>query len=297
MMQALHGSLVALVTPMNSNGDIDFNSLEKLIEWHIANDTNGIVSVGTTGESATLTVDEHLKVIEHTIKCVNGRIPVIAGSGSNSTAQAIETTTESQRIGADFSLLVTPYYNRPNQKGLIEHYIKIADECNIKQILYNVPSRTGCDILPETLEVLSKHQNIIGIKEAVNNQKRINELVKISKQSQEDFLIFSGDDESFFNLITSGGHGVISVAANVIPKSISDICKLIIEEKIEEANEINKKYQNLYDLLFIESNPIPVKWILFKMGFIQNSLRLPLVNLDKKFEENIMSEMIKLKLL
>ena len=297
MMQALHGSLVALVTPMNSKGDIDFNSLEKVIEWHIANDTNGIVSVGTTGESATLTVDEHLKVIEHTVKCVNGRIPVIAGSGSNSTAQAIETTTESHRIGADFSLLVTPYYNRPNQKGLIEHYIKIADECNINQILYNVPSRTGCDILPETVEVLSKHQNIIGIKEAVNNQKRINELVKISKQSQEDFLIFSGDDESFFNLITSGGHGVISVAANVIPKSISDICKLIIEEKIEEANEINKKYQNLYDLLFIESNPIPVKWILFKMGFIQNSLRLPLVNLDKKFEENIMSEMIKLKLL
>ena len=297
MMQALHGSLVALVTPMNSKGDIDFNSLEKLIEWHIANDTDGIVSVGTTGESATLTVDEHLKVIEHTVKCVNGRIPVIAGSGSNSTAQAIETTTESHRIGADFSLLVTPYYNRPNQKGLIEHYIKIADECNINQILYNVPSRTGCDILPETVEVLSKHQNIIGIKEAVNNQKRINELVKISKQSREDFLIFSGDDESFFNLITSGGHGVISVAANVIPKSISDICKLIIEEKIEEANEINKKYQNLYDLLFIESNPIPVKWILFKMGFIQNSLRLPLVNLDKKFEENIMSEMIKLKLL
>ena len=297
MMQALHGSLVALVTPMNSKGDIDFNSLEKLIEWHIANDTDGIVSVGTTGESATLTVDEHLKVIEHTVKCVNGRIPVIAGSGSNSTAQAIETTTESHRIGADFSLLVTPYYNRPNQKGLIEHYIKIADECNINQILYNVPSRTGCDILPETVEVLSKHQNIIGIKEAVNNQKRINELVKISKQSREDFLIFSGDDESFFNLITSGGHGVISVAANVIPKSISDICKLIIEEKIEEANEINKKYQNLYDLLFIESNPIPVKWILFKMGFIQNSLRLPLVNLDKKFEENIISEMIKLKLL
>ena len=297
MMQALHGSLVALVTPMNSKGDIDFNSLEKLIEWHIANDTNGIVSVGTTGESATLTVDEHLKVIEHTVKCVNGRIPVIAGSGSNSTAQAIETTTESHRIGADFSLLVTPYYNRPNQKGLIEHYIKIADECNINQILYNVPSRTGCDILPETVEVLSKHQNIIGIKEAVNNQKRINELVKISKQSREDFLIFSGDDESFFNLITSGGHGVISVAANVIPKSISDICKLVIEEKIEEANDINKKYRNLYDLLFIESNPIPVKWILFKMGFIQNSLRLPLVNLDKKFEENIMSEMIKLKLL
>ena len=297
MMQALNGSLVALITPMNLKGEVDFDSLEKLIEWHIANDTNGIVSVGTTGESATLKVDEHLKVIEHTVKCVNGRIPVIAGSGSNSTTQAIETTTESQRIGADFSLLVTPYYNRPNQKGLIEHYVKIADTCNIKQILYNVPSRTACDILPETVKVLSNHQNIIGIKEAVNNQKRINELVKISKESQEDFLIFSGDDESFFNLISSGGHGVISVAANVIPKSISNICKLIMEERIEEANELNKKYQILYDLLFVESNPIPVKWMLSKMGFIKNSLRLPLINLDKKFEENIMSEMIKLKLL
>ena len=297
MMQALNGSLVALITPMNLKGEVDFDSLENLIEWHIANDTNGIVSVGTTGESATLKIDEHLKVIEHTVKCVNGRIPVIAGSGSNSTTQAIETTTESQRIGADFSLLVTPYYNRPNQKGLIEHYVKIADTCNIKQILYNVPSRTACDILPETVKVLSNHQNIIGIKEAVNNQKRINELVKISKESQEDFLIFSGDDESFFNLISSGGHGVISVAANVIPKSISNICKLIMEERIEEANELNKKYQILYDLLFVESNPIPVKWMLSKMGFIKNSLRLPLINLDKKFEENIMSEMIKLKLL
>ena len=297
MMQALNGSLVALITPMNLKGEVDFDSLEKLIEWHIANDTNGIVSVGTTGESATLKIDEHLKVIEHTVKCVNGRIPVIAGSGSNSTTQAIETTTESQRIGADFSLLVTPYYNRPNQKGLIEHYLKIADTCNIKQILYNVPSRTACDILPETVKILSNHQNIIGIKEAVNNQKRINELIKISKESQEDFLIFSGDDESFFNLISSGGHGVISVAANVIPKSISNICKLIMEERIEEANELNKKYQILYDLLFVESNPIPVKWMLSKMGFIKNSLRLPLINLDKKFEENIMSEMIKLKLL
>ena len=297
MMQALHGSLVALVTPMDLEGQVDFDSLEKLIEWHIANDTNGIVSVGTTGESATLTVDEHLKVIEHTVKCVKGRIPVIAGSGSNSTAQAIETTIESQKLGADFSLLVTPYYNRPNQKGLIEHYIKIAESCNIKQILYNVPSRTACDILPETVKILSKHENIIGIKEALNNQERINELLKISKESKEDFLIFSGDDESFFNLITSGGHGVISVAANVIPKSISDICNLIMVERIKEATELNKKNQTLYDLLFVESNPIPVKWILFKMGFIKNSIRLPLVNLDKKFEENIMSEMVKLKLL
>ena len=201
MMQALSGSLVALVTPMNISGDVDFNSLENLIEWHIINGTHGIVSVGTTGESATLKIDEHLRVIEHTVKCVNGRIPVIAGSGSNSTAQAIETTTESKRIGADFSLLVTPYYNRPSQKGLLEHYLKIADSCDIKQILYNVPSRTACDILPETVKILSKHQNIIGIKEALDNKERVNELIKISEECSEEFLIFSGDDASFLNLL------------------------------------------------------------------------------------------------
>ena len=192
MMQALSGSLVALVTPMNLRGEVDFNSLERLIEWHIVNGTHGIVSVGTTGESATLKVDEHLRVIEHTVKCVNGRIPVIAGSGSNSTAQAIETTTESKRIGADFSLLVTPYYNRPSQKGLIEHFVKIADSCDIKQILYNVPSRTACDMLHQTVKTLSKHPNIIGIKEAVDNQERIDELIKISNECPEEFSIFSG---------------------------------------------------------------------------------------------------------
>ena len=296
MMQALSGSLVALVTPMNLRGEVDFNSLERLIEWHIVNGTHGIVSVGTTGESATLKVDEHLRVIEHTVKCVNGRIPVIAGSGSNSTAQAIETTIESKRIGADFSLLVTPYYNRPSQKGLIEHFVKIADSCDIKQILYNVPSRTACDMLPQTVKTLSKHQNIIGIKEAVDNQERIDELIKISNECPEEFLIFSGDDGSFLNLLASGGHGVISVAANVIPNIISKICNEY-KDNLKHAREINSKYQNLYDFMFIESNPSPVKWMLYKMNLIENSIRLPLLELDEKYHKNIASEMLKLKIL
>tara|TARA_Y100000741_G_scaffold98297_1_gene72987 strand:- start:6524 stop:7414 length:891 start_codon:yes stop_codon:yes gene_type:complete len=296
MMQALSGSLVALVTPMNLSGDVDFNSLENLIEWHIINGTHGIVSVGTTGESATLKIDEHLRVIEHTVKCVNGRIPVIAGSGSNSTAQAIETTTESKRIGADFSLLVTPYYNRPSQNGLLEHYLKIADSCDIKQILYNVPSRTACDILPETVKILSKHQNIIGIKEALDNKERVNELIKISEECSEEFLIFSGDDASFLNLLSSGGHGVISVAANIIPNIISEICNEY-KDNLEHAKDINERYQKFYDLLFIESNPSPVKWMLYKMNLIENSIRLPLLELDEKYHKNILSEMLKLKIL
>lgn len=295
-MQALSGSLVALVTPMNLSGDVDFNSLENLIEWHIINGTHGIVSVGTTGESATLKIDEHLRVIEHTVKCVNGRIPVIAGSGSNSTAQAIETTTESKRIGADFSLLVTPYYNRPSQNGLLEHYLKIADSCDIKQILYNVPSRTACDILPETVKILSKHQNIIGIKEALDNKERVNELIKISEECSEEFLIFSGDDASFLNLLSSGGHGVISVAANIIPNIISEICNEY-KDNLEHAKDINERYQKFYDLLFIESNPSPVKWMLYKMNLIENSIRLPLLELDEKYHKNILSEMLKLKIL
>tara|TARA_B100001250_G_scaffold394033_1_gene397424 strand:- start:1357 stop:2247 length:891 start_codon:yes stop_codon:yes gene_type:complete len=296
MMQALGGSLVALVTPMNLMGEIDFSSLESLIEWHITNGTHGIVSVGTTGESATLKIDEHLKVIEYTVKCVNGRVPVIAGSGSNSTAQAMETTIESHRIGADFSLLVTPYYNRPTQKGLLEHYLKIADACDIKQILYNVPSRTACDLLPGTVKVLSQHENIIGIKEAVDNQERINELIKISDECLKEFLVFSGDDASFLNLLAAGGHGVISVAANIIPNIISKICNEY-KDNFEYAKETNERYQNLYDLLFIESNPSPVKWMLYKMNLIENSIRLPLLELDEKYHQNIISEMLKLKIL
>ena len=295
MMQVLSGSIVALVTPMDENGLVDFNALKKLVDWHVKEGTNGIVAVGTTGESATLEIEEHLEVVKSVVEYADGRIPIIAGSGSNSTAQAIKTTSESYKIGADYSLLVTPYYNKPSQKGLIEHYLKIADSCDIKQILYNVPSRTSCDLSPDTVEILSRHENIIGIKEAVNNKERMKKLKKISELNK-DFLVFSGDDETFLDLLSLGGDGVISVAANVIPKGISEICKHYANNE-NYAVELNKKYKYLYELLFIESNPIPVKWMMYKMGLIKNSIRLPLIELDQKYQENIINEMLKLELL
>ena len=296
MMQALKGSLVALVTPMEEGGEVDYESLEKLIDWHINQGTNGIVSVGTTGESATLDVNEHLEVIKHTVEYVNSRVPVIAGTGANSTSEAIELTQESKKNGADFALIVTPYYNKPTQKGLISHYTKLANEVDIPQILYNVPSRTACDILPETVEILSTHNNIVGIKEAVDSKERIDDLITISSNNQ-NFQLFSGDDPSFIKMIQKGGDGVISVAANVVPSKISEICKLIEENKHDEATFIDNTLSNLYDLLFIESNPIPVKWMLFKMNLIKNSIRLPLEELDEIYQEDIINEMLKLKLI
>jgi 4-hydroxy-tetrahydrodipicolinate synthase len=296
MMQALKGSLVALVTPMIPNGDVDYVALENLIDWHIEKGTNGIVSVGTTGESATVNIKEHLEVINHTVKYVNSRIPVIAGTGANSTSEAIELTMESKQIGADFSLLVTPYYNKPNQNGLIQHYTKVANEVDLPQILYNVPSRTACDLKPSSVKILSEHKNIIGIKEAVGDPKRIDDLIQISSNN-EDFLLYSGDDPSFLSMLKKGGDGVISVAANVVPEYISDICSSAFEEKFDIAEELDNKLSTLYELLFIESNPIPVKWMLYKMGLIQKSIRLPLIDLDKKYHENILSEMLKLNLL
>lgn len=297
MMQPINGSFVALVTPMHKQGEIDFDSLKKLVEWQVQEGSDGIVSVGTTGESATLSVKEHLEVVAKTVEYANGRLLVIAGTGSNSTSQAIETTVESKNVGADACLLVTPYYNKPSQNGLIQHYTKIAESVDIPQILYNVPTRTSCDILPETVEVLSQHKNIVGIKESVSDENRMNDLIKISKSTNDSFSILSGDDPTFAKLMELGGHGVISVAANVIPKSISEICSLMPQKSLEEAFELNECNKRLYDLLFVESNPVPVKWMLSKMEMIQNYLRLPLVQLDEKFHQNIHSEMIKLGLL
>jgi 4-hydroxy-tetrahydrodipicolinate synthase len=295
-MQALQGSLVALVTPFQKDGSVDYESLRRLIDWHIDQGTDGIVSVGTTGESATLNVNEHIDVIEFTANHVDKRVPVIAGTGANSTQEAIDLSEESRRKGADHVLLVTPYYNKPNQKGLIAHFEKIANSVSINQILYNVPSRTACDLLPESVEVLSKHKNIIGIKEAVDNMDRIKSLTNISKNNN-DFLVFSGDDPTFMNALNNGAHGVISVAANIIPKSISDICSFIRENNEEEARALNEINNNLYKLLFVESNPIPLKWMLYKMGLIQNSIRLPLIELDETFHDETMSELMRLKLL
>ena len=299
MMQPLQGSLVALVTPMLENGSLDFNALEALIEWHIESGTNGIVSVGTTGESATVSVPEHLEIINKTINFVDGRVPVIAGTGGNSTQEAIELTQTAAELGADYALLVTPYYNKPNQEGLFHHFIKIADSAEIPQILYNVPSRTACDLMPETVMRLANHQNIVGIKEALDSSERFSELIKISQSiaDQKHFSVFSGDDPTFNSFMANGGDGVISVAANVVPSYISQICSLNLSGQFDEAKELNSILENLYELLFVESNPIPVKWMLNRMKRIQSGIRLPLVPYNESFHEKTINEMIKLKLL
>ena len=298
-MQPLEGSFVALVTPMSPDGSLDFSALKALVEWHIESGTNGIVSVGTTGESTTLTVKEHLKVIEKTVNFVNGRIPVIAGSGSNSTAQAIETTSESKKLGADYCLLITPYYNKPNQEGLIKHYTKIADAVDIPQILYNAPSRTACDIKPDTVMRLANHENIVGIKEALDQSERLNELISISQGiiHQKNFSVLSGDDLSFNSFMANGGDGVISVAANIVPKDIVEICTLNLSGQFDDAKELDAKFKSLYKLLFIESNPMPVKWMLYEMGKIDSGIRLPLVSFKSTYHEQTLEEMIKLKLI
>ena len=299
MMQPLQGSFVALVTPMSTNGSLDLNALEGLIEWHIESGTDGIVSVGTTGESATVSVPEHLEIIEKTIEFVDRRVPVIAGTGGNSTQEAVELTQKASELGADYVLIVTPYYNKPNQEGLYQHFIKIADSVDIPQILYNVPSRTACDLRPETVMRLANHQNIIGIKEALDSSERLSELIRISQSiaDQKNFSVFSGDDPSFNSFMANGGDGVISVAANVVPKHISQICSLNLSDQFNDAEELNSLLKNLYELLFIESNPIPVKWMLNKMGRIQPGIRLPLIPFNQVFHEKTVNEMIKLKLI
>ena len=280
------GSMVAIATPMNGDGSLDYESLERLIEFHIENKTDVIVSVGTTGESATLNFKEHSEVIKATLSVVNKRIPVIAGSGANSTSEAIELTQRSKELGADGCLLVTPYYNKPTQNGLYEHYKMIADKVNIPQILYNVPGRTSVDMLPDTVHKLSSHPNIIAIKEASGNLERSKELLE---KCADNISIFTGDDKTSVRDLLLGFKGNISVTANVAPLSMHEMCKFAIEGNAEEANKINSKLDILHDNLFAESNPIPVKWALHRMGLIKKGIRLPLTWLDSKYE-NILEE-------
>ena len=280
------GSMVAIATPMNEDGSLDHESLERLIEFHIENKTDVIVSVGTTGESATLNFKEHSEVIKATLSVVNKRIPVIAGSGANSTSEAIELTQRSKELGADGCLLVTPYYNKPTQNGLYEHYKKIADEVNIPQILYNVPGRTSVDMLPDTVYRLSSHPNIIAIKEASGNLARSKQLLE---QCSDNISIFTGDDKTSVRDLLLGFKGNISVTANIAPLDMHKMCKFAIDGNADEANKINSKLDILHDNLFIESNPIPVKWALQRMGLIKKGIRLPLTWLDEKYE-NILEE-------
>ena len=289
-MSIFKGSMVAIATPMNLDGSLDFDSLDNLIEFHVENKTDVIISVGTTGESATLDFEEHSKVIKTTIEIVKGRIPVIAGTGANSTSEAIELTESAKKNGADGCLLVTPYYNKPTQEGLFQHYKKIGDAVAIPQILYNVPGRTSVDMLPETVQRLSTHKNIIGIKEASGNKDRSIQLIKLCS---ENIQIFTGDDKTSMSDIIDGFSGNISVTANVAPLEMHKMCKYAIEGNLEKATEINSKIEVLHDILFCESNPIPVKWCLNKMGLIKKGIRLPLTWMDEKYDESLNNALIK----
>ena len=289
-MSIFKGSMVAIATPMNVDGSLDFDSLDNLIEFHVENKTDVIISVGTTGESATLDFEEHSRVIKTTIEIVKGRIPVIAGTGANSTSEAIELTESAKKNGADGCLLVTPYYNKPTQEGLFRHYKKIGDAVAIPQILYNVPGRTSVDMLPETVQRLSTHTNIVGIKEASGNKDRSIQLIKLCS---ENIQIFTGDDKTSMSDIIDGFSGNISVTANVAPLEMHKMCKYAIEGNLEKATEINSKIEVLHDILFCESNPIPVKWCLNKMGLIKKGIRLPLTWMDEKYDESLNNALIK----
>jgi len=271
------GSIVALVTPMLEDGSLDEVSLRQLVDYHIAQQTDGIVAVGTTGESATLNHDEHCEVIRIVVEQAAGRIPVIGGTGSNSTAEAIEYTRCAQKIGADACLLVTPYYNKPTQEGLYRHYKAIAEAVDIPQLLYNVPGRTGCDLLPETVKRLVHIDNIVGIKEAVGDLKRIHALVELAT---DQFIILSGDDATAMELILAGGKGTISVTANVAPQAMHHMCQLALQGDRAGAEAINQRLMGLHKNLFIEPNPIPVKWAVHTQGLIPPGIRLPLTPLS-----------------
>ena len=280
----LQGSIVALVTPMEADGTISWQALEDLIEWHINSGSAGLVIVGTTGESATLDVAEHVQVIENAVKISDGRIQIIAGTGANSTKEAIYLTNSASSAGADAALLVTPYYNRPSQEGLYRHYAHIADEVNLPQILYNVPSRTGCDLLTETVMKLVPHDNVVGLKDATGDLTRLEEILsQLKVLDKNEFMIYSGDDPTATQFMLNGGSGTISVTANVVPSIISEICTQALSGESKKAIELNLEIEQLNEILFVESNPIPVKWILNRLGRIPGGLRLPLVELDDKF--------------
>jgi 4-hydroxy-tetrahydrodipicolinate synthase len=273
----IRGSLVALVTPMNAAGQIDHAALQKLIEWHIAQGTNAIVSVGTTGESATLDEQEHCATIAFTVKQAAGRIPVIAGTGANSTREAIQLTRRAVEVGADGCLLVTPYYNKPTQEGLYQHYLAVAEAVDIPQILYNVPGRTAVDMLPETVARLAKIPHIVGIKEATGDIERIRIL---RAYTGPDFAIYSGDDATACAAILQGADGDISVTANVAPAAMQLMCAAALAGNAVEAQALDDRLAGLHKNLFVESNPIPVKWALARMGRMQTGLRLPLTALS-----------------
>lgn len=282
----LQGSLVAIVTPMFEDGRLDIPSLNALIDFHIEQGTDGIVIVGTTGESPTVDFDEHCLLIQTAVSQVNGRVPVIAGTGANSTKEAIILTQKAKDLGADACLLVAPYYNKPTQEGLYQHFKAVADAVNIPQILYNVPGRTGCDLVNDTTLRLATHPNIVGIKDATGGIERGTDMLL---RAPKDFAVYSGDDATGVALMLMGGHGVISVTANVAPKLMHEMCVSAMSGDVVAAREINAKLFALHQKLFVEANPIPVKWVLAEMGLIKTGIRLPMVNLSLQYHDVLRS--------
>jgi 4-hydroxy-tetrahydrodipicolinate synthase len=285
----IRGSIVALVTPMQPDTQaVDWPALKHLVDWHIEQGTNSIVAVGTTGESATLSVAEHAQVIRVIVEQAAGRVPIIAGTGANSTSEAIVLTQAAADSGADACLLVTPYYNKPTQEGLYLHHKAIAEAVAIDQILYNVPGRTACDMLPETVLRLSAIENIVGIKEATGDLKRAAELIA---QRPEGFAIYSGDDATARGLMLLGGDGDISVTANVAPKLMSQMCAAALAGDAAKATELDSKLEALHRDLFVEANPIPVKWAVSELGLQDNVLRLPMTPLSAEHHELVRAAM------
>jgi 4-hydroxy-tetrahydrodipicolinate synthase len=286
---AFRGSMVALVTPMHTDDSVDYQSLAKLVEFHIENNTSAIISMGTTGESATLNMDEHCDVMARTVEMVDGRIPVIAGTGANSTWEAIELTRCAKEGGADACLLVTPYYNKPTQEGLYLHYKKIAESVDIPQILYNVPGRTACDMLPETVKRLSVIDNIVGVKDATGDLSRLAETQALLGDAE--FGLYSGDDETGAEFILRGGHGVISVTNNVAPKAMAAMCEAALAGDRALTESLNQPLTGLHERLFIESSPIPVKWVLNQMKLIPPGIRLPMTVLAEQYHQPLREAM------
>ena len=290
----LIGSLVAIVTPMSDDGNIDYSAFKKLIDWHVESGTKGIVVAGTTGESATLTVDEHTALIEAAVAHAAGRVPIIAGTGANSTTEAIELSSHAKRVGASYSLSVVPYYNKPSQEGLYLHFRTIAEAVDIPLILYNVPSRTVADLANETVFRLAEIENIIGIKDATADMGRGSELIS---KTPEGFAVYSGDDASFLPLMMLGSQGVISVTANIVPKQMQEVCDAIQSKDFQLAKKINDQLLMLHTNLFVEANPIPVKWGLKRMGRIAEGIRLPLTSMNTQFEQIILESLADAKVL
>jgi 4-hydroxy-tetrahydrodipicolinate synthase len=290
----LTGSIVALVTPMDKTGEIDFTSLKELVEFHIKSGTAAIVAVGTTGESATLNVDDHVKVVMKVVEFAAGRIDIIAGNGANSTAEAITFSKLFANSGIVAGLNVTPYYNKPTQEGLYQHFKAIAESSDLAQILYNVPGRTAVDMLPETVARLSKIDNIIGIKEATGDLKR---LADIKALVADDFLLYSGDDETGCDFMLQGGNGVISVTSNVAPAEMATMCDFALAGNSTEAQAINQQLMPVHKKLFVESNPIPVKWACAELGLIPSAdARLPLTILDPQYHSIVRDALKEAKL-